>query len=165
MSVKIWIETEHQPVYRAGGFAWLRHGAEGLSGAAGGFRDVDAEDLAARSLLSAVKGLPPGEAVALHLSEPRLIEGVRQLGARRAAGWKDAEGAPLPAAETWEAVAKALAGRGLSLARIDRADARKPASFCAAWAELGLDRAKSRGDVQNPIPRPNLAKVPGLPKG
>ena len=81
MSVKIWIETEHQPVYRAGGFAWLRHGAEGLSGAAGGFRDVDAEDLAARSLLSAVKGLPPGEAVALHLSEARLIEGVRQLGA------------------------------------------------------------------------------------
>ncbi len=164
MNAKIWIETDHQPVYRAGGFAWLRQAPEGVSGAAGGFRDVDAEAHAARSLLSAIKDLPPGQAVALHLSDPLLIESVRQLGPRRAAGWKDADGAPLPAAGAWEAVAKALAGRGLSLVRTDRSDARRPASFCAAWAELGRDRAKSRGDIQNPIPKPNLAKVPGLPK-
>ena len=32
MSVKIWIEASHQPAYRAGGFAWLRHSGEAVSG-------------------------------------------------------------------------------------------------------------------------------------
>lgn len=162
MSMKIWIETQYQAAYRTGGYAWLRDAPR--AGAAGGRRDVDGEGLAARALASAFKDLPPGEALILHLSQPDLIEGVRQLSARKAAGWRDAEGVPLPDADIWADVAAAVAGRGLSLVRTTPADARTPASFTAAWAELGGEKAKAQGDFQNSIPRPNLAKVPGLPK-
>ena len=164
MSVKIWIEASHQPAYRAGGFAWLRHSGEAVSGAAGGARDVDASALAARALASAVKDLPSAAPVVLHLSSADLIEGVREMAARRARGWTDAEGSPLPGAADWAQAAEALAGRGLSLVRTQPRDPRAPASFAAAWAELAREKAKAQGDFQNPIPRPNLAKAPGLPK-
>ena len=164
MSVKIWIETAHQSAYRTGGFAWLRHSGEAASGAAGGARNVDSPALAARALASAVKDLPPAAPVILHLSSADLIEGVREMAARRARGWTDAEGASLPGAADWAQAAQALAGRGLSLVRTQPSDPRAPASFAAAWAELAREKAKAQGDFQNAIPRPNLAKAPGLPK-
>lgn len=164
MTTRLWIEIAHQAAYRTGGYAWVRQDGQGLAGAAGGARDLEAEALAARALASAVKDLPPSAAVALHLSEVALIEGVREMGARRSRGWTDAGGAPLLGAEAWALAAQALAGRGLSLVRTKPADARTPAGFAAAWAELARDKAKAQGTFQNAIPRPNLAKVPGLPK-
>ena len=49
-----------------------------------------------------------------------------------------------------------------SLVRTQPADARTPAGFAAAWAELARDKAKTKGTFKNPIPRPNLTKVRGL---
>ncbi|MDP1874325.1 hypothetical protein [Phenylobacterium sp.] len=162
MTLKIWIEINHQAPYRTGGWAWLRQDGKSISGAAGGDRDVDAEAFCVRALLAALAALPSEAAIILHLSEPLLIEGVRTMSARRAAGWLNESGQPAPEAETWEAVAKALTGRPLSLVRTQPTDARSPAGFAAAWAELGRDKAKTKGTFKNLIPRPNLAKIRGL---
>ena len=162
MTLRIWIETNHQAPYRTGGWAWLRQDGKALAGAAGGERDLDAEGFCLRALEAAVVDLPPDKAIALHLSDPLLIEGVRTMSARRAAGWQDVAGAPVPDAVVWETVAEALAGRALSLVRTQPSDARTPAGFAAAWAELARDRAKAKGTFKNPIPRPNLTKVRGL---
>jgi len=162
MTLRIWIETNHQAPYRTGGWAWLRQTGKAVSGAAGGERDLDAEGFCVRALQAALIDLPADEGVALHLSDPLLIEGVRTMSARRAAGWQDEAGAPDPDAAGWEEVAQALAGRTLSLVRTQPADARTPAGFAAAWAELARDKAKTKGTFKNPIPRPNLTKVRGL---
>lgn len=162
MTLRIWIEINHQAPYRTGGWAWLRQDGGAIAGAAGGERDVDAEAFCVHALRAALADLPEGAAVALHLSDPGLIEGVRTMSARRAAGWTTADGAPDPDAGAWEAVAKTLTGRALSLVRTQPADARTPAGFAAAWAELGRDKAKTKGTFKNLIPKPNLAKVRGL---
>jgi ribonuclease HI len=162
MTLRLWIEINHQAPYRTGGWAWLRQDGKALAGAAGGERDIDAEAFCVHALRAALVDLPAETAVALHLSEPLLIEGVRTMSARRAAGWKTEAGEDSPDAEAWEAVAKALAGRGLSLVRTQPTDARSPAGFAAAWAELGRDKAKTKGTFKNAIPRPNLTKIRGL---
>lgn len=162
MTLRLWIEINFQAPYRTGGWAWLRQDGKAVSGAAGGERDVDAEAFCVHALRAALADLPEGAALMLHLSDPMLIEGVRTMSARRSAGWTDSAGAVDPAAEAWEAVAKAMTGRTLSLVRTQPADARTPAGFAAAWAELGRDKAKTKGTFKNLIPRPNLAKVRGL---
>lgn len=162
MTLRLWIEINHQAPYRTGGWAWLRQDGKAVTGAAGGERDVDAESFSVHALGAALADLPEGAAVALHLSDALLIEGVRTMSARRAAGWTTPAGTPDPDAEAWEAAAKALTGRALSLVRTQPSDARTPAGFAAAWAELGRDKAKTKGTFKNPIPRPNLAKVRGL---
>ncbi|MDP2214238.1 hypothetical protein [Phenylobacterium sp.] len=162
MTLKLWIEINHQAPYRTGGWAWLRQDGKAVSGAAGGDRDLDVEAFCVRALQTALTDLPAETAVALHLSEPLLIEGVRTMSTRRAAGWKTEAGEDSPDAEAWEAVAKALTGRALSLVRTQPTDARSPAGFAAAWAELGRDKAKTKGKFKNLIPKPNLAKIRGL---
>lgn len=162
MTLRLWIEINHQAPYRTGGWAWLRQDGKAVTGAAGGERDVDGETFCVHALGAALAGLPDDAAVALHLSDPLLIEGVRTMSARRAAGWTTASGDPDPDAQAWEAVAKALTGRALSLVRTQPTDARTPAGFAAAWAELGRDKAKTKGTFKNAIPRPNLAKIRGM---
>lgn len=162
MTLRLWIEINHQAPYRTGGWAWLRQDGATVTGAAGGARDVDLAAFGACALEAALADLPEGAAVALHLSDAGLIDGVRTLSARRAAGWVDASGVLDPQAKTWEMVAKALTGRALSLARTQPTDPRTPAGFAAAWAELARDKAKTKGTFKNAIPRPNLTKIRGL---
>lgn len=162
MTLRLWIEINHQAPYRTGGWAWLRQDGKAVTGAAGGQRDIDAEGFCVHALGGALADLPEGAAVALHLSEPLLIEGVRTMSARRAADWTNAAGERDRDAEAWAAVAKALTGRPLSLVRTQPADPRSPAGFAAAWAELGREKAKTKGTFKNAIPRPNLTKIRGL---
>jgi hypothetical protein len=42
------------------------------------------------------------------------------------------------------------------------AEPRTPCAFAAAWAELAMDKAKATGPFSAAIPKPNLAKAPGL---
>lgn len=162
MTLRLWIEIDHQAPYRTGGWAWLRHDGAAVTGAAGGGRDVDARAFSLCALEAALADLPEGAAVALHLSDTGLIDAVRTMSARRAAGWVNATGDLDPQAKTWEMVAKTLTGRALSLVRTQPADPRTPAGFAAAWAELARDKAKTKGTFKNAIPRPNLAKIRGL---
>ncbi len=162
MTLKLWIEISHQAPYRTGGWAWLRQDRAVVTGAAGGERNVEAEAFGLHALQAALVDLPEGAAVALHLSDGGLIDAVRTMSARRAAGWVNASGDRDLRAETWEMIAKVLTGRALSLVRTQPADPRTPAGFAAAWAELGRDRAKTKGTFRNLIPRPNLARIKGL---
>lgn len=162
MTLRLWIEINHQAPYRTGGWAWLRQDGKAVTGAAGGARDVDIEAFCAHAFQASLVNLPADTAVALHLSEPLMIEAIRTMSARRAAGWTTEAGDLVPEAEAWEAVAKALTGRALSLVRTQPTDARSPAGFAAAWAELGREKAKTKGTFKNLIPKPNLAKIRGL---
>ncbi|MCG9917613.1 MAG: ribonuclease H [Phenylobacterium sp.] len=162
MTLRLWIEINHQAPYRTGGWSWLCEHGEGLTGAAGGAREIEAEAFGVAALQAALADLPEGAAVALHLSDARLIEGVRTMSARRTAGWVNASGDLDPEAKSWEVIAKALTGRALSLVRTQPADSRTPAGFAAAWAELARDKAKTKGTFKSAIPRPNLAKIRGL---
>lgn len=162
MTLRLWIEINYQAPYRTGGWAWLRQDGKAVTGAAGGARDVDIEAFCAHAFQAALVNLPADTAVALHLSEPLMIEAIRTMSARRAAGWTTEAGDPAPEAEAWEAVAKALTGRALSLVRTQPTDARSPAGFAAAWAELGREKAKTKGTFKNLIPKPNLTKIRGL---
>jgi hypothetical protein len=101
MTLRLWIEINHQAPYRTGGWAWLRQDGKAVTGAAGGERDVDAEPFSVHALGAALAGLPEDGGVALHLSDPLLIEGVRTMAARRAAGWITAAGDPDPDAQAW----------------------------------------------------------------
>lgn len=162
MTLRLWIEIDHQAPYRTGGWAWLLQDGAAVTGAAGGARDVDIAAFGLYALEAALADLPEGAAVALHLSDAGLIDGVRTMSTRRAAGWVNASGDRDPQAKTWEIIAKALTGRALSLVRTQPADPRTPAGFAAAWAELARDKAKTKGTFKNAIPRPNLAKIRGL---
>jgi hypothetical protein len=60
----------------------------------------------------------------------------------------------------WAVARAALAARpNLKLVPAAPADAAN--GFLNAWAEFGLDTAKSRGSFKAAIPKPNLLKFPG----
>ena len=46
---------------------------------------------------------------------------------------------------------------------IARPSKTSPTGFAAAWAELARDKANAQGAFVSAIPKPNLAKVAGLP--
>ena len=56
----------------------------------------------------------------------------------------------------------ALAGRQPTFAIAGPSKA-SPTGFAAAWAELARDKANAQGAFVSAIPKPNLAKVAGLP--
>ena len=59
------------------------------------------------------------------------------------------------------ALTAALAGRKPAFA-IAQPSKASPTGFAAAWAELARDKANAQGAFVSAIPKPNLAKVPGL---
>ena len=62
--------------------------------------------------------------------------------------------------EAWAAARKLLAARPVLVLSPLR-DATPAAAFLKAWADFGLDTAKTRGTFKAAIPRPNLLKFPG----
>ena len=154
MSTRLWLGVLFDPIYRCGGWAVVRQGAEGALGHAGGLRQTDPGALAAAALEAGLKGVEGP--VALVLGKD-LAGPVSSLAVWAKAGWTEADGAPV--AEGWKALAARLSGRSASLMRApDGANA----AFVAAWAELGRDRAKAQGPFTAAIPKPNLAKLTGL---
>ena len=63
---------------------------------------------------------------------------------------------------TSKALTAALAGRQPTFAIAGPSKA-SPTGFAAAWAELARDKANAQGAFVSAIPKPNLAKVAGLP--
>ena len=153
-SIDLWTASLCKPDPGYGGWAHVRRNADGtLAGAAGGERRVNGAKMVLTGVikaLTAVADLPADTAVTLHFADPALA-------AELVAG----DGAHATAEpEAWAAARKLLAARPL-LVLSPLADTTPAAGFLKAWADFGLDTAKTRGTFKAAIPRPNLLKFPG----
>jgi ribonuclease HI len=153
-SVDIWTASLCKPDPGYGGWAHVRRNPDGtLAGAAGGERRVTGAKMVLTGVieaLGALADLPADTAVTLHFADPNLAaELVTADGA-----WATAE------PEAWAAARKAVAARPvLSLSPLPGTT--PAAGFLKAWADFGLDTAKTRGTFKAAIPKPNLLKFPG----
>lgn len=150
-AARLWIETDHHPAFKVGGWAYVLHDGRGVAGAAGGERDTTAERSALTGLVQALTAAPAGKplvvasASALVLAIPRRIAGF-------------AEAPPALDLDLWAPLSTALDARAASFA-IAASRPKTPTAFVAAWAELARDKAKSGGPFKSPIPKTNLAKA------
>jgi len=151
--VRIWLAATHHPSFLNGGWAFVRAEGTFVSGVAGGDRRTTRETMALNALFAALKDLPDG---------PPLVINAQ---AADAAVFTEFFGTPKePPTEDLELrarIRKALAGRLARLVRFERTPV-TPMVFACAWADQGADKAKSKGGFHFVIPKPNLAKVPGL---
>ncbi len=158
MTVILWTASlcRSDPGY--GGWSFVRRiegqtGPEAIKGAAGGERRTSGARMSLIALTEALASLtdqPANAAVTLYFEDPAL-----------ATELVSADGAYATAEpEAWAAARAAVAARPvLNLAPLPpNAPA---AGFLAAWADFGLDTAKTRGSFKAAIPKPNLLKFPG----
>lgn len=153
-SVDLWTASLCRPDPGYGGWAFVRRDADGvIAGAAGGERRTTGIKMVLTGVieaLGAVADLPADTAVTLHFADPDLAAELTASGG----AWATAE------PDAWAAARKAVAARPvLSLAPLS--DTTPVAGFLKAWADFGLDTAKTRGTFKAAIPRPNLMKFPG----
>lgn len=153
-SVDLWTASLCKPDPGYGGWAFVRRNAEGvIAGAAGGERRTTGIKMALTGVaeaLAAIADLPADTAVTLHFVHPDLAA---ELVAANGV-WATTE------PDAWAAARKAVVARPvLSLAPLS--DTTPIAGFLKAWADFGLDTAKTRGTFKAAIPRPNLMKFPG----
>ena len=153
-SVDLWSASLCKPDPGYGGWAHVRRNADGsLAGAAGGERRTTGIKMVLTGVvdaLTAIADLPADTAVTLHFADPALAAELVASGG----AWATAE------PDAWAAARKAVAARPvLSLAPLS--DTTPVAGFLKAWADFGLDTAKTRGTFKAAIPRPNLMKFPG----
>lgn len=158
MSTSIWIQTSHHAAFKCGGWAYVRSHAGEVSGQAGGDRYTTPERMALAGLLAALKDLPKG-AVAIQIDNALVARTAALIAAGRP---PQGDEAPTENLDLWAALTAALAGRTPSLA-IAAPSKASPTGFAAAWAELVRDKANAKGPFVSAIPKPNLAKVAGLP--
>lgn len=154
VSVDLWTASLCKPDPGYGGWAHVRRNADGtLAGAAGGERRVSGTRMVLTGVieaLAALADLPVDTAVTLHFADPAL-----------AAELVASDGAYVTAEpEAWAAARQLLAARPV-LTLSPLADTTPAAGFLKAWADFGLDTAKTRGTFKAAIPRPNLLKFPG----
>lgn len=157
-AVTVWISSLCRTDPGYGGWAWVRRiegetGAAAIKGAAGGERRTTAASMSLAALAEALDGLsdlPADTAVTLRFLDMDLA------GQLVAADGVYATAEP----DAWAAARAAVAKRPvLELVPASPADA--ASGFLNAWAEFGLDTAKSRGSFKAAIPKPNLMKFPG----
>ncbi len=156
---KIWLSAAFSPVYRCGGWASVRLSEGQRSGLAGGERNTTASRLALCGLAAALRDLAPAAVVEIRSACAELAP---------FAGLLASLSAPTQAAppeddlDLWAPILTASKGRRLSLSVASVAPG-TPLAFAAAWADLSSDKAKAAGAFSAAIPKPNLAKVQGLP--
>jgi hypothetical protein len=157
-AVTLWIASLCRPDPGYGGWAYVRRtdgetGAAAIKGAAGGERRASAARMSLTALTEGLDGLSDLSAetpVTLRFLDPDLAG---QLVASDGA-YATAE------PEAWAAARAALAARPV-LELVPASPSAATNGFLAAWAEFGLDTAKSRGSFKAAIPKPNLLKFPG----
>ncbi len=137
-----------------GGWAHVRRNADGtLAGAAGGERRTSGARMVLSGVieaLAALHDLPSDTAVTLHFADPNLAAELVTMDGAYA----------LAEPEAWTAARKLLAALPL-LTLVPLPAATPAAGFLKAWADFGLDTAKTRGSFKAAIPKPNLMKFPG----
>jgi len=152
--IRIWVEIDFQPAFRAGGWAYVLAEARALSGAAGGERTASLERIALAGFAEALKGVPAGFAIEVESASRAVLMIPRRLAAA-------ADDPPTEDLDLWARVTTALKGRAALFAPATSAP-RSPTAFAAAWAELARDKAKTAGAFSAAIPKVNLAKA-GVP--
>jgi ribonuclease HI len=154
--IRLWTSASHHTAFRCGGWAcaWVAGGQ--AAGLAGGERNTTPARMALTGLVSGLAALPAGADVAVHITSAELAAFAGFLAALPAQA-----GAPEEDLDLWARILTAAKGRRLSVTRAAVSPA-APTSFTAAWADLAMDKAKATGAFTSAIPRPNLAKAPGL---
>ena len=158
MSTAIWIQTSYHEAFKCGGWAYVRSHDKAASGQAGGERYTSPERMALAALMAALKDLPKG-AVAIQIDNAVVARTAALIAAGRP---PQGDEAPAENLDLWAALTAALAGRQPTFAIAGPSKA-SPTGFAAAWAELARDKANAQGAFVSAIPKPNLAKVAGLP--
>ena len=157
-AVTLWITSlcRAEPGY--GGWSYVRRldgetGAAAIKGAAGGERRTSAAKMSLTALseaLDSLSDLPKETPVILRFADPDL-----------AAQLVTSDGAYATAEpDAWAAARAAVAARPV-LELVPASPSAPANGFLDAWAEFGLDTAKSRGSFKAAIPKPNLLKFPG----
>jgi len=126
---------------------------------AGGDRNTTASRIALTGLAAGLRDLPPGEAVHIRTTSPDLAAFADTLAGLAT---QTQAAAPTDDLDVWAQILAAAAGRQLTLTRVSL-EPTTPAAFANAWAELAHDKAKAMGAFTSAIPKPNLAKISGLP--
>ena len=163
-AIRIWTCAAYSPVYRCGGWAAVRAGQGLVTGAAGGERATTARRMALSGLAAALRDLGPSRdptssgLIGIETTSPELAAFARFLSGLGDASQGDGPDEDL---DLWAQIAIAAKGRRLSLVRTPLEDG-TPIAFATAWAELAQDKAKATGAFASAIPKPNLAKIPGL---
>lgn len=158
MSTAIWIQTSYHEAFKCGGWAYVRSQAGAASGQAGGERYTSPERMALTALLAALKEAPKGPA-SIQIDNGAVARAAALIAAGRP---PQGDEAPAENLDLWAALTTALAGRQPAFAVAAPSKA-SPTGFAAAWAELARDKANAQGAFVSAIPKPNLAKVAGLP--
>jgi hypothetical protein len=119
--------------------------------------------MALAGLAAALRDLPERKPAAAPedvtiLTTSAELAGFAPFLARLGAG-KPSDG-PADDLDLWAQISRAAQGRRLSLTRRPL-EPRTALAFAAAWAELARDKARASGPFASPIPRSNLAKMPG----
>ena len=151
--VRIWLAATHHPSFLTGGWAFVRAEGTFVSGVAGGARRTTRDTMALNALFAALQDLPDAAPLVIHAQAPDAAAVVEFFAPAKAPATEDLE--------LRNRIRKALAGRQARLVRVERAPA-TPMVFAAAWADQGADKARTKGGFHFVIPKPNLAKVPGL---
>lgn len=150
--IVLWLEISHHAAFRIGGWAYVRREPDGaVSGQAGGERRIDVERAALLGLIAALKDARGPILVQVRTASPRVAAIPARLKAAQAG-----EDAPADNLDLWAQVATAFSAGSVEVVAAAPQD--RPAAFAAAWAELGRDRAKDKGNFTAAIPKPNLLK-------
>jgi ribonuclease HI len=153
--IQIWTCAAFHPAFRCGGWAGVRLVQGQVSGVAGGERNTTASRMALAGMVAALRDLPAGATtISVQSNSPDLAAFADLLAGAEAEP-------PTEDLDLWAQIATAAKGRRLTLVRMP-IKPETPLAFAAAWADLARDKAKDRGAFTTPIPKPNLAKVPGL---
>lgn len=157
-AVTVWIASLCRPDPAYGGWAYVRKmdgetGAAAIKGAAGGERRTSGAKMSLLALTEALESLTDLPA------DVRVT--LRFLDADLAGELVATDGAyATTEPEAWAAARAAVASRPV-LDLIPSSPSQASNGFLSAWAEFGLDTAKSRGSFKAAIPKPNLLKFPG----
>jgi hypothetical protein len=158
MTVNIWTAAAYHAAFRCGGWAYVREGAPELAGAAGGDRNTTLEQTAFAGLAAALKTLPKAQ-TPVHVYTPH-TELVGLSNALKTGAAPDDLSAEVQA--SWRTILHLASLRPIQIV-YGPPLAKTPIAFVFAWAELARDKAKASGHFISPIPKPNLAKMPGRP--
>lgn len=158
VAATLWIASLCRPDPGYGGWSFVRRldgetGAAAIKGAAGGERRTSAARMSLLALteaLDSLSDLPKDTTVTLRFIDLDLA------GQLVASDGAYATTEP----EAWAAARAAVAARPV-LELVPAAPSDAASGFLNAWAEFGLDTAKSRGTFKAAIPKPNLIKFPG----
>ncbi len=133
-----------------------------LTGTAGGERNTTAARMALAGLAAGLADLPPPETgqasrtIAIETNSQALAAFSTTLATLSATS----DNAPETNLDLWARIITGAKGRRLALTLVPM----KPETgiaFVAAWADLAMDRGKTRGAFAMAIPRINLARMPG----